>query len=67
VKINDSIVHNNHEDERLNNMKEEQEPLQDNDPLPGSYTRVKPLTKAEVDKKLTDKNMVLEFLTNMCN
>jgi len=66
VNINDSIVGNNHENEGLNNMKEEQEPLQDNDPLSGSYTRIKPLTKAEVYKKLTDKNKLLEFLTNVC-
>ena len=66
MNINDSIVGNNHEDEGLDNMKEDQEPHEENDPLLGLYTRVKQLTESELEKILTDKNKLLEFLTNVC-
>jgi len=59
-------VGNNHEDEGLDNMKEDKEPHEENDPLLGSYTRVKQLTESELEKILTDKNKLLEFLTNVC-
>ena len=45
-------------------MKEEAP--EEKDPLLGSYTRVKQYTESELEKKLVDKNKLLEFITNVC-
>ena len=63
VNINESILSSNNEVEELENRKEE--PLEENDPLSGSYTRIKQLTEAELRNIIIDKNKLLEYLTNV--
>jgi len=58
-------VGNKYEDKGLDNMKEKQKPLKENERLSGEYTRVKQLTEPELEKKIIDKNKLLEFLTNV--